>query len=232
MLIVYRPPDTRRQSPTPGNHTSMTDFLTELIILAPPLLFALTLHEFAHGFIADRLGDPTARLAGRLTLNPLSHLDPLGTIAFFFIKFGWAKPVPVNAGYFRNPKQDMLWVALAGPVTNFGLAIISAILTKIAWLIASLLPYSRVMEAILLPLSAMLVASVWINLVLAIFNILPIPPLDGGRILAGLLPDRLAEPYRQVERYGFIIILILAFSGLLSKVILPIIRSVNDLLLS
>lgn len=210
----------------------MTDFLTELIILAPPLLFALTLHEFAHGFIADRLGDPTARLAGRLTLNPLSHLDPLGTIAFFFIKFGWAKPVPVNAGYFRNPKQDMLWVALAGPVTNFGLAIISAILTKLAWLIAGLLPYSRVMEAILLPLSAMLVASVWINLVLAIFNILPIPPLDGGRILAGLLPDRLAEPYRQVERYGFIIILILAFSGLLSKVILPIIRSVNDLLLS
>ena len=210
----------------------MTDFLTELIILAPPLLFALTLHEFAHGFIADRLGDPTARLAGRLTLNPLSHLDPLGTIAFFFIKFGWAKPVPVNAGYFRNPKQDMLWVALAGPVTNFGLAIISAILTKIAWLIAGLLPYSRVMEAVLLPLSAMLVASVWINLVLAIFNILPIPPLDGGRILAGLLPDRLAEPYRQVERYGFIIILILAFSGLLSKVILPIIRSVNDLMLS
>ncbi len=210
----------------------MTDFLTELIILAPPLLFALTLHEFAHGFIADRLGDPTARLAGRLTLNPLSHLDPLGTIAFFFIKFGWAKPVPVNAGYFRNPKQGMLWVALAGPVTNLGLAIISAILTKIAWLIAGLLPYSRVMEAILLPLSAMLVASVWINLVLAIFNILPIPPLDGGRILAGLLPDRLAEPYRQVERYGFIIILILAFSGLLSKVILPIIRSVNDLLLS
>jgi Zn-dependent protease len=210
----------------------MTDFLTELIILAPPLLFALTLHEFAHGYIADRLGDPTARLAGRLTLNPLSHLDPLGTIAFFFIKFGWAKPVPVNAGNFRNPKQGMLWVALAGPVTNLGLAIISAILTKIAWLIAGFLPYSRMMEAILLPLSAMLVASVWINLVLAIFNILPIPPLDGGRILAGLLPDRLAEPYRQVERYGFVIILILAFSGLLSKVILPIIRSVNDLLLS
>jgi Zn-dependent protease len=210
----------------------MTDFVTELIILAPPLLFALTLHEFAHGFIADRLGDPTARLAGRLTLNPLSHLDPLGTIAFFFIKFGWAKPVPVNAGYFRNPKQDMLWVALAGPVTNLGLAIISAILAKLVWFIAGFLPYSGAMEAILLPLSAMLVASVWINLVLAIFNILPIPPLDGGRILAGLLPDRLAEPYRQVERYGFIIILILAFSGLLSRVILPIIKAVNDLLLS
>ncbi len=210
----------------------MTDFLTELIILAPPLLFALTLHEFAHGFIAYRLGDPTAKMAGRLTLNPLSHLDPIGTLAFFFIKFGWAKPVPVNAGYFRNPKQGMLWVALAGPVTNLGLAIISAILAKTFWLLASLLPYSSAMEAILLPLSAMLVASVWINLVLAIFNFLPIPPLDGGRILAGLLPDSLTEPFRQIERYGFIIILVLAFSGLLSKVILPIIKFVNNLLLS
>ena len=210
----------------------MTNFLSELIILAPPLLFALTLHEFAHGFIAYRLGDPTAIMAGRLTLNRLKHLDPLGTLAFFFIKFGWAKPVPVNANYFRNPKQDMLWVALAGPVTNLGLAIISAILSKSVWLLASVLPYSRVIEAILLPLSAMLVASVWINLVLAIFNFIPIPPLDGGRILAGLLPDRLAESYQQIERYGFIIILVLAFSGLLSKVILPIIKFVNDLLLS
>ncbi|MBU1567052.1 MAG: site-2 protease family protein [Proteobacteria bacterium] len=210
----------------------MTEFITELIILAPPLLFALTLHEFAHGFIAYRLGDPTAKMAGRLTLNPLKHLDPIGTIAFFLIKFGWAKPVPVNAGYFRNPKQDMLWVALAGPVANLGLAIISAILAKAIWLFAGFLPYSSAMEAIFLPLSAMLVASVWINLVLAIFNFLPIPPLDGGRILAGVLPDRLAESYRQIERYGFIIILVLAFSGVLSKVILPIIRFVNHLLLS
>jgi Zn-dependent protease len=210
----------------------MTDFITELIILAPPLLFALTLHEFSHGFIAYRLGDPTAKMAGRLTLNPLKHLDPIGTLAFFFIKFGWAKPVPVNSGYFRNPKKDMLWVALAGPVTNLGLAIISAIFTKVVWLLATLLPYSNAMEAILLPLSAMLVASVWINLVLAIFNFLPIPPLDGGRILAGLMPDRFAESFRQIERYGFIIILVLAFSGILSKVVLPIIKFVNDLLLS
>lgn len=210
----------------------MNNFLTELIILAPPLLFALTLHEFAHGFIAYRLGDPTAKLAGRLTLNPLSHLDPIGTIAFFFIKFGWAKPVPVNAGYFRNPQQGMLWVALAGPVTNLGLAVVSAILAKIVWFIAGTLPYSNALEAIFLPLSAMLAASVWINLVLAIFNCLPIPPLDGGRILAGLLPARLAEPYRQIERYGFIIILILALSGVLSTIILPIISFVNDLLLS
>ena len=210
----------------------MPDFLTEFIILAPPLLFALTVHEFAHGFIAYRLGDPTAIMAGRLTLNPLKHLDPLGTIAFFIFKFGWAKPVPVNPSYFRNPKRDMLWVALAGPITNLVLAVISAILAKAVWLVAGLLPYSWMLEALLLPFSGMLVASVWINLVLAIFNFLPIPPLDGGRILAGLLPDRMADPYRQIERYGFVIILVLSFSGLLSKVILPIITTVNHLLLS
>lgn len=210
----------------------MTNFLNELIILGPPLLFALTLHEFAHGFIAYRLGDPTALNAGRLTLNPLKHLDPLGTIAFFFIKFGWAKPVPVNASYFRNPRKDMLWVALAGPVTNLALAIISAILTKAVWYLAAQLPYSHLLEAILLPLNAMLVASVWINLVLAIFNFIPIPPLDGGRILAGILPDRLTESFRHIERYGFIIVLILAYSGMLGKVIMPTIKFVNNLLLS
>lgn len=210
----------------------MNNFITELIILAPPLLLALTFHEFAHGFVAYRLGDPTARNAGRLTLNPLSHLDPLGTIAFFFIKFGWAKPVPVNPGYFRNPKQDMLWVALAGPVTNLALALISAIAVKAVWLVAEILPYSTAAEAILVPFNAMLIASVWINLVLCIFNFLPIPPLDGSRILTGLLPDRLAMSYLQLERYGFIIILLLAFSGILSKMILPIIKFANNLLLS
>jgi Zn-dependent protease len=210
----------------------MNQFITELIILAPPLLLALTFHEFAHGFVAYRLGDPTAQNAGRLTLNPLSHLDPLGTIAFFFIKFGWAKPVPVNPSYFRNPKRDMLWVALAGPATNLALAIISAIVTKAIWFLAANLPYSTTAEAILVPLNAMLVASVWINLVLCIFNFLPIPPLDGSRILMGLLPTKAAMSYIKIERYGFIIILVLAFSGLLSKVIMPIISFANSLLLS
>ncbi len=210
----------------------MNDFITELIILAPPLLFALTFHEFAHGFIAYRLGDPTARDAGRLTLNPLKHLDPLGTIAFFFIKFGWAKPVPVNPRYFQNPKKDMLWVALAGPVTNLALAVISAILTKGIWLLATILPYSSGVEAILVPLNSMLIASVWINLVLCIFNFLPIPPLDGSRILMGLLPNNLALSYMRIERFGFIIIIVLAFSGVLSKVIVPVISFANSLLLS
>jgi Zn-dependent protease len=210
----------------------MNEFITELIILAPPLLFALTFHEFAHGFIAYRLGDPTARDAGRLTLNPLKHLDPLGTIAFFFIKFGWAKPVPVNPSYFQNPKKDMLWVALAGPVTNLALAVVSAILTKATWTLASILPYSSAAEAILVPLNSMLIASVWINLVLCIFNFLPIPPLDGSRILMGLLPNHLALSYMRIERFGFIIIIVLAFSGVLSKVIVPIISFANSLLLS
>ncbi len=210
----------------------MNQFITELIILAPPLLLALTFHEFAHGFVAYRLGDPTAQNAGRLTLNPLKHLDPIGTIAFFFIKFGWAKPVPVNPSYFRNPKTDMLWVALAGPATNLALAVISAVMTKTIWFLAANLPYSTAAEAILVPLNGMLVASVWINLVLCIFNFLPIPPLDGSRILMGLLPNKAARSYMQIERYGFMIILVLAFSGLLGKVIMPIISFANSLLLS
>ena len=206
--------------------------VSQLIIMAPPLLLALTLHEYAHGYVAYRLGDPTARDAGRLTLNPLSHLDPIGTIAFFFIKFGWAKPVPVNPYYFKNPRQDMLWVALAGPVTNLLLAVASALLLKAMIGTASVIPYTPMLGAILVPLYNMLVASVWINLVLCIFNFLPIPPLDGGRILTGLLPEDLARTYASFERYGFIVILLLAFSGVLGTVIFPVIRFANNLLLA
>lgn len=207
-------------------------FITELIILAPPLLMALTFHEFAHGYVAYRLGDPTAKDMGRLTLNPLSHLDPIGTIAFFFIKFGWAKPIPVNPVYFKNPKNDMLWVALAGPATNLALAVASALLAKGVWLMASILPYSTTAEAVLVPLNGMLIASVWINLVLCILNLIPIPPLDGSRILTGLLPNKMAMSYMKLERYGFILILALFASGILSKVIVPIISMANNVLLS
>jgi Zn-dependent protease len=197
--------------------------------MAPPLLLALTLHEYAHGYVAYRLGDPTAYNAGRLTLNPLSHLDPIGTIAFFFIKFGWAKPVPVNPLYFREPRKGMLWVALAGPVTNLVLAIISAVLMRVTVYAGQALPYSSILEAILVPFYYMLTTSVWINLVLCIFNFLPIPPLDGSRIVTGLLPEEMAHQYASFERYGFIIILILAFSGILGKVIYPIISFANNL---
>lgn len=210
----------------------MEKFITELILLAPPLLLALTLHEFAHGYVAYLLGDPTAKSLGRLSLNPIKHLDPIGTIAFFIIKFGWAKPVPVNPQYFKNPKKDMLWVALAGPVTNLLLAIASAISAKGLWFLAAQLPYSTTAEAILVPLNGMLIASVWINLVLCIFNFLPIPPLDGSRILMGLLPARMGASYMQFERYGFVVILVLAFTGVLSKVIVPLISLANRMLLS
>ena len=126
----------------------------------------------------------------------------------------------------------MLWVALAGPVTNLSLAIASALLTKAIWMLATILPYSAAAEAILVPLNSMLIASVWINLVLCIFNFLPIPPLDGSRILMGLLPNNLALSYMRIERFGFLIIIVLAFSGVLSKVIVPIISFANSLLLS
>lgn len=210
----------------------MEKFIAELILLAPPLLLALTLHEVAHGYVAYRLGDPTARALGRLSLNPLKHLDPLGTIAFFFIKFGWAKPVPVNPRYFKNPKRDMLWVALAGPATNLTLAVASAALAKALWFVAAILPYSTAAEVILVPLNGMLIASVWINLVLCIFNFLPIPPLDGSRILVGLLPNQMAASFIKLEPYGFVIVLALAFTGVLGKIIIPVISFANGLLLS
>ena len=210
----------------------MNESILQFIILAPPLLLALTVHEFAHGYVAFRLGDPTAQASGRLTLNPLKHLDPLGTIAFFIFHFGWAKPVPVNPAYFKDPRKDMFWVALAGPVTNLILAVISALMTKVVWALAKSIPYSALGEAILVPLNSVLIASVWINLVLCIFNFLPIPPLDGSRILTGILPPDLARSYASIERYGFILLIILAVSGVLSKLIIPLINFANSLLLS
>ncbi|THB77554.1 MAG: site-2 protease family protein [Desulfobulbaceae bacterium] len=205
--------------------------LADLVIQIPTLLLALTLHEYAHGYVAYRFGDPTAKAAGRLTLNPLKHIDPIGTLAFVLIKIGWAKPVPVNPAYFRNPRQDMIWVALAGPATNLLLAVASAALFKLLVGALPYLPNVQIVAAIIIPLSKMLLASVWINLLLCVFNLIPIPPLDGGRIVTGMLPENLARGYASLERYGFILILVLAYFGLFS-VILPIINAVRSLLLA
>jgi len=210
----------------------MNESILQFIIMAPPLLLALTVHEFAHGYVAFRLGDPTAKALGRLTMNPLKHLDLVGTLAFFIFHFGWAKPVPVNSAYFRDPRKDMLWVALAGPATNLVLAVVSALMVKIIWLLTQIMPYSLLGEAILVPLNSTLIASVWINLVLGILNVLPIPPLDGSRILAGLLPPALARSYASFEQYGFILLILLALTGVLSKLIIPLISFANSLLLS
>ena len=209
----------------------MMSTLLQILVLAPPILLALTLHEFAHGYVAYRFGDPTASAAGRLTVNPLKHLDPIGTLAFFLIHIGWARPVPVNPVYFRNPKQDMLWVALAGPMTNLALAVASALLAKTVVVLAAFFPENGVISFNLFILMEMLKASVWINLVLCVFNFLPIPPLDGSKILTSLLPTDMARAYLRFEKYGFVLILVLAFTGVLSKLILPVIGFANNLLL-
>jgi Zn-dependent protease len=182
----------------------------------------------AHGYVALQFGDQTARWAGRLTLNPIKHMDPLGT---FFILFamitrapviGWAKPVPVNPDNLRRPHIDMIWVALAGPAMNLLLAVISALALK--WFPSpSWWATSALTASIGEPVYLMLMASLWINVGLAIFNLLPVPPLDGARVLHGVLPRRQAITFSQLEPYGFIILLVLFVSGAIQKVISPII---------
>ncbi|MCI5144432.1 MAG: site-2 protease family protein [Candidatus Electrothrix sp. AR3] len=204
----------------------INNFIQTILILGPPFLFALTFHELAHGYVAWTLGDPTAKDAGRLTMNPLKHIDPIGVIAFIIMKIGWAKPVPVNPTYFKNPHKGMLQVALAGPAANVLLAIFSALLLRLLLLLHVVLPMS-----LLKPTASMLAASVWINIMLAVFNCLPIPPLDGSKVLMGLLPPDAAQSYARLEPYGFIALLVLFYLGLIGKIIMPIINLANGLLL-
>ncbi len=207
------------------------DFMRDISIKILPLLWAITIHEVSHGWVANRLGDPTARLAGRLTLNPLKHLDPFGMLAFFLTRMiGWAKPVPVDPRHFRDPRRGMIWVALAGPVSNFAMAFISA------GIYHALLPVFQAMgpaaeKSMLFPVFLMVGWSVRINAILGIFNLVPIPPLDGGRILVGVLPESAAEGYSKIEPYGFFIILFLLFTGVLSMFIFPIYRDFMSLLI-
>lgn len=173
-----------------------------------PALLAVTLHEVAHGYAAERFGDPTARLLGRLTLNPLRHLDPIGTLALLFFGFGWARPVPVNFRNLRRLRQDMIMVATAGPFANFAMALLSALLLRS-------LPAGGASDAALLivaePLALMAAFSLYINVILGTFNLLPIPPLDGGRILTGLLPQGPAALLARLEPFGFLIVIFLVF---------------------
>ncbi len=160
--------------------------LQTLVLLVPVILLALTVHEFSHGLAAYRLGDPTAKYAGRLTLNPIPHLDPIGTLMLFLVHFGWAKPVPVDPRYFANPKRDMLWVALAGPASNMALAFLSGLVIRFIKVNPDPFMGSFIGEAFI----AMLYLSLRINLALAVFNLLPVPPLDGSKVLYGLLPPQ------------------------------------------
>lgn len=201
--------------------------------MAIPVVLAITLHEAAHGWVAYKLGDPTAKLHGRLTLNPLAHVDPFGTIilpilSYIFAGFiiGSAKPVPVNFHNLRNPKRDMIWVGAAGPGINLAMALGCGILFQALILFtAQGLSRSNFISLILLPVMLMLKEGIKWNVVLAIFNLIPIPPLDGSRILVGLLPHRQAEALSRIEPYGLLIITFLVFLnplGFMTRIIWPI----------
>jgi Zn-dependent protease len=191
------------------------------VLWAVPVVFAITLHEAAHGFVARQFGDQTAYMLGRVTLNPLKHIDPIGTIAVpgFLLAvsapfvFGWAKPVPVNFGNLRHPKRDMLWVAGAGPCANFVMAV------AWAFLLRSAAPGGLIDSEGLLEMAK---AGVQVNLMLMALNLLPIPPLDGGRIAVSLLPGPLAYRYARIEPYGFMIVIFLLVTPVLNYLLHPI----------
>jgi Zn-dependent protease len=183
--------------------------IQELLIIAPPILLALSFHEYAHAYIANKFGDDTAKKSGRLTLNPLAHLDPIGTIMIFLVHFGWAKPVPVNMHRLRNPKKDMIWISAAGPLANMILALISGILLRFIFAIGGA-PNQHSIIGLLIYAVFM---SLQINLALAIFNLLPIAPLDGSKILFGLLPVKHGDKIYFLERYGPFILLGLIIFG-------------------
>ena len=198
-----------------------------MAILTIILFFlALTVHEFSHGWVAWKLGDSTAKNAGRLTLNPLAHIDPIGTIFLPLMLvmthsrflFGWAKPVPVDFSSLNNPKKDMVWVGIAGPAANIALAVLLSFFLRFFTLAGGN------------AFSAILSYAIIINLILATFNALPIPPLDGSRVLMGLLPRDLAIRYARLEPYGFIIIIGLLWLGLIGSVIWPIVMRMARLL--
>ena len=203
----------------------------KIIIYSIPVIFAITVHEVAHGWVASKLGDQTARLMGRLTLNPFKHIDPVGTILvpivmLIFTPFllGWAKPVPVDWRNLRKPRHDMAWVAVAGPAANLLMLIFWTLLLKVMLL-------SGVAEQnFALPFVAMSMAGIFINITLMVLNLIPIPPLDGSRIVSALLPARLSIIYNRLEAYGMMIVLLLMFTGILSDLFMPVVFRLQRLI--
>ena len=203
--------------------------IQKIAVFALPVIFAITLHEAAHGYVARYFGDTTAAALGRITANPIKHIDPVGTILVPLailltskllgggaILFGWAKPVPVNFANLRRPKQDMLWVAAAGPGMNLAMAVFWALMIQLGHALGNSFATA--------PLMLMGAAGVFINVILMVLNLIPLPPLDGGRIAVSLLPMRQAIQFSRIEPYGFIILLILLFTGALGVVMWPLIE--------
>ena len=206
----------------------MDELIQKIAIYALPVILAITLHEAAHAYVAKRFGDATAYMLGRMTLNPIKHIDPLGTIALPLLGmimggfiFGWAKPVPVNFGNLKPVRRGMRWVAAAGPLSNFVQAVLWVLLFKLA--ISTDTPYSE-------PLLLMSQAGININVVLMVLNLMPLLPLDGGRIVESFLPPGMAYKYSRIEPYGMWILLALVFTGLLSPILRPFMNIVYDLL--
>jgi len=206
------------------------DIARQITISALPILIAIILHEVSHGFVAYKLGDDTAKVMGRLTLNPIAHIDIFGTILMPFILilmqspfvFGYAKPVPINPFNFKNPKRDMAISAAAGPLTNMGLAVISLLLLKYALLPFTAIADQDIVMRIFEPIKEMLLFSITINVILASFNLIPVPPLDGGRVLMGLLSHKHADALGRIEPYGMIVVLVLIMTGIANYIVLPL----------
>jgi len=204
--------------------SQMNEIVSQVSLLIVPVLLSITVHEVCHGYAAYIFGDPTAKDAGRLTLNPIKHIDPVGLLVLFITRMvGWAKPVPVDPRYFKRPRQDMVWVSLAGPASNLVLAVITAFMLKVFG--------AYISGTFFYPLLVMGQMMVVINVGLAIFNLIPIHPLDGSHIMEGLLPLKMAYSYSKLQPYGFIILLLLIFTRVVDIVIAPIINVIVSLLL-
>ena len=205
----------------------------KIILIAPPVLFAIVFHEVAHGWVANKLGDPTARMLGRLTLNPIKHIDPVGTVLVPAVllllhspfMFGWAKPVPITPQNFAKPRTGMAWVAAAGPASNLLMAIAWV---GIAWIAAVLAPQAPW----ILPLYYMGQFGVVANVVLGVLNLFPLPPLDGSRVLTGLLPPEGARVMYRIEPYGLFIVALLLMTGVLTALLGPVMDALINLLLA